>query len=80
MQVSDGSRDSSRGHANGSVGHLFADTGGANLRLLHRVTEVFSPGVVSLLASAQVRHVVLVVSCATVTARLCVSLQLRACI
>ena len=33
---------------------MFADIGGANLRLLHRVTEVFSPGVLSLLASAQV--------------------------
>lgn len=55
VQVDDGSRGSSHGRGAIYAGHIFADTGGANLSLLHRVTKVFSPGVASLLASAQVR-------------------------
>eukprot|EP00903_Cladosiphon_okamuranus_P016315 g15047.t1 len=53
FKVNDGSSDNHRGYGTGSIGHVFADTGGANLRLLYRVTDVFSPDVVSLLSSAQ---------------------------
>ena len=56
VQGNDGARDHAGGGIrNGDIGDIFADTGGANLRLLHRVTEVFSPDVTSLLVSAQVR-------------------------
>ncbi len=54
FQGNDGSRDSTGGIRNGDIGDIFADTGGANLRLVHRVTKVFTPDLTSMLVSAQV--------------------------
>ncbi|CAM9110880.1 unnamed protein product [Scytosiphon promiscuus] len=56
FKVHDRSSPNGRHHAAGNpvtLAQLFADTGGDNLRLLHRVAGTFSPGVTSLIASAQ---------------------------
>ncbi|CAM9408193.1 unnamed protein product, partial [Ectocarpus fasciculatus] len=42
-----------QGNPQAQMAAKFSDTRGANLRLLHRVVDVFSPAVASLLASAQ---------------------------
>ncbi|CAN0090799.1 unnamed protein product [Pylaiella littoralis] len=57
FKTNNGSRGGHRSRSAGGGGDnsraRFEDTGGANLSLLFRVAEVFSPGVRSLLASAQ---------------------------